>query len=136
MTNMLRNLNHMNIIVQDMMRARAFIEGFLGLRRHSTFESAYIIGDEDPLLVVLEFPKARTPDLAHDHHHRRRGITLVVDSLPELCKKSLAFGLSLFIIKSDGSEIPLRQATRDDFDAVAAIGVRDHDANLWRFVQA
>jgi hypothetical protein len=132
----IQNLNHMNVIVQDLSKGRFFVETFLGLKRHSSYPTAYVIGPDCPLLILFEFQQARVPALREHPHHRLRGITLAVDSLRDLGKKALYYALPAFVMADDGSEIFAHEASPEQLAGISALCVRDYDQNLWRFVQA
>jgi catechol 2,3-dioxygenase-like lactoylglutathione lyase family enzyme len=131
---MIFNINHMNVIVRDLSRGRSFVDAVLGLRTHPSYPGAYVVGADDPILVLLELPTAHVAPLPQNPHHRYRGITLLVESLSELSARALEAGFPPFVMLDDGREMYV------DADSVLDDGrslcVRDHDQNLWRFVAA
>src|SRR5256885_4608197 len=70
---MIENINHINVIVRSLARARPFFEGFLGLTPHSSLAGAYVVGDGEPLVIALEFPAAKDP-IPDDRHQFGRAI--------------------------------------------------------------
>jgi hypothetical protein len=56
----LKNINHINIIVKYFAQSQGFFEHFLELQPHSGDERAYLVGEGGPILVALEFPPMPT----------------------------------------------------------------------------
>jgi catechol 2,3-dioxygenase-like lactoylglutathione lyase family enzyme len=131
---MILNINHMNVIVRDLSLGRSFVDAVLGLRTHPSYPGAYVVGADDPILVLLELPTAHVAPLEQNPHHRHRGITLLVDSLSELRARALDAGFAPFVMLDDGREMYVDSGGRLDHEN--PLCVRDHDQNLWRFVAA
>jgi hypothetical protein len=60
------------------------------------------------------------------------GISLTVDSLDELIERATTRGLHPFVLADDGRQLPVVVGERPSNRRVC---VRDHDQNLWCFVE-
>ncbi len=132
----LKNVNHINIVVKNFDISKYFFEYFLQLKRHSTDERAYLVGEKGPVLVVLEFPRMCPPDLASDRHQCFRGITFAVDSLSDLIKHAWQCGVEPFVFDDTGGETPISRDAPDTVSEDMKVSVRDLNANLWHFTAA
>lgn len=125
---MLENINHINVIVRSLARARPFFEGFLGLTPHSSLAGAYVVGDGEPLVIALEFPAAKDP-IPDDRHRFGRAIVFEVASIGAVLDGCRDHGLEPVEQCGPGQERALQSATS------ARVSVRDLDGNLWSFVE-
>ncbi|MFC1750834.1 VOC family protein [Pseudomonadota bacterium] len=131
----LKNVNHVNIIVKDLNESRKFFEDFLMLEKHSTYKSAYLIGNNGPILVALEFPKMSTPNLHEDKHQCFKSITFEVDSLADLVNHAANCGINTFSFDDDNIDTPVGANSISPLNKVGRVSVRDNDANLWHFTE-
>lgn len=134
----LHAINHINLCVQNLERARPFYEGFLALRAHPSYDGAYLLAASGPLLVLLEFPLMKTPDLQRDRHQLLKSSTLLVGDFGALLERARSFDVSVFAVSARGAEstLPPIDLARDSGaqrQLPALLGARDHDLNLWKF---
>ena len=129
----LKDVNHVNIIVKNFENSRFFFESFLGLEKHSSDDRAYLVGEEGPILVALEFPLMEAPDLKQDKHQCFRSISFVVESIRDVVHRALECNLEPFLFENDGDSSPI---TLDCLEDIKTISIRDSDTNLWQFIEA
>jgi catechol 2,3-dioxygenase-like lactoylglutathione lyase family enzyme len=121
------NVNHINVIVKSLARARPFFEGFLGLTPHSSLEGAYVVCEGEPLVIALEFPHAKDP-IPDDRHQFGRAVVFEVESIAGVLQRCREHGLDPLEQVGPGQERPLQTASPE------RVSVRDADGNLWQFV--
>lgn len=125
--------NHLAIVTRNRDAMRDFLESVIGVTPHK-HSGWYSLGDSGFLIHVIPIDEAERPPLS-DLHHYYRHLALETSSLRGILASALGAGLEVFQMDMAGDEQKINDLTNSLEFGLRTLFVRDHDGNLWEFLE-
>jgi catechol 2,3-dioxygenase-like lactoylglutathione lyase family enzyme len=129
-------IHHVGLVVRDLAAAERFYGGVLGLLRHPTRPSWFVLNATSTLhLIPLDLTPFRGTSAADPPYHAYRHVALQVADLRAALRALLAGGVLVSQVGFDGDERVVASADGPLDFGVGSLFVRDPDGNLIEFLQ-